>query len=153
MAYNKSKAKGATYESKIAKVLTETYGIDFKRVPLSGSLEYWKGDIFPPKHLHVWPYSLEVKHYKELEFKNLLTAKSNDIYSFWKQAVEQAKKMEAEPLLIFRWNRSKDYIVWNTSFNCKKQMEITAFNYNFKIALLEDWLLENKELLIKLKNS
>lgn len=103
-------------------------------------------------HLHLWDYVVECKHYKELEFKNLLTSKSNDIYAFWKQAQEQAKIMDKEPLLIFRWDRGKDYIAWNTSFNCKKQMNIVAFGYDFKIALLEDWLKENTEVAKKFKN-
>lgn len=152
MVYNKSKAKGSAFELKISGLLTKHYNIPFKRVPLSGALEYWKGDIFCPMHLHLWDYTLECKHYKNIEFKNLLTAKSNDIYDFWKQTQEQAKLMNKSPLLIFRWDRSKDHIAWDTEFNCKKQMRITAFNYDFKISLLEDWLKENVEVKNKFKN-
>jgi len=154
---NKSALKGGAYERKIKDLLTAHYGINFERVPHSGALKYLKGDVWAPHHMHIWQYTIECKHYKDLEFKNLLVAKSNDIHSFWAQASEEAAIMAKEsgtekyPLLIFRWNRSKDYVAWNTEFDCETQFSVKAFGNFYKIALLEDWLKENTKLLEKLK--
>ena len=43
-------------------------------MPLSGSIEYLKGDIWTP---HEWPYCIE--HYKDIQWNNLLTAKTTDL--------------------------------------------------------------------------
>ena len=42
MAHNKSKAKGSAYEQKIATLLTSEFKKEFRRVPLSGSIDYLK---------------------------------------------------------------------------------------------------------------
>ena len=41
---NRSKIKGSAYEAKIRDLLTSELKIEFKRMPLSGALEYLKGD-------------------------------------------------------------------------------------------------------------
>ena len=41
---NPSKIKGSAYEAKIRDLLTAQLKIEFKRMPLSGSLEYLKGE-------------------------------------------------------------------------------------------------------------
>ena len=46
MAHNKSKAKGSAYEQKIATRLSSEFGKEFRRVPLSGSIDYLKGEFF-----------------------------------------------------------------------------------------------------------
>lgn len=149
---NKSAAKGGAYERKIKDVFTKYYGIQFERVPSSGALSYLKGDIWAPHHMHLWHFTMECKHYKELDFTNLLTASSSNLHSFWKQAYEESEVMSKlskrtyYPLVIFRWNRSKDYICWDTGFNCKSQLEVKAFNLHYKISLLDDFMKENKDL-------
>ena len=65
---NKSKIKGSIYEAKIAKYLSTELKKDFKRVPLSGSIEYLKGDIWLPTDTAGWPYTLECKHYKDIQW-------------------------------------------------------------------------------------
>ena len=50
---NKNKAKGSAYEQKIANRLTNEFNKEFRRVPLSGSIEYLKGDIWTP-HDTAW---------------------------------------------------------------------------------------------------
>lgn len=138
-----SKAKGSAFESKIKDIFTKHFKIKFERVPLSGSLTWCKGDIFSPTNPD-FPYCIECKHYAELDFNSLLTAKSNDIYSFWEQSVEAAKKMNKKPIVIFRWNRSKDFIIWDDNTICNPSIQVEAFNKKFKISLLSDWLLAVK---------
>ena len=108
--YNKSKAKGTAFENKVKKILSDHFKLKFERVPLSGALEYLKGDIWVPEKFNEFEYCIECKHYKELNFNNLLTAKSNDIWDFWSQANEEAKVMKKKPLLIFKWDRRKNLL-------------------------------------------
>ena len=137
---SKSKTKGSAFEAKIRDILTEELNIKFERMPLSGSISYLKGDLWVPSDTASFPYTIECKHYAELEFNNLLTAKTTDILEFWKQAMEEAKVMNKKPLLIFRWNRSKDFICWDSDIELEHQIEYKVFGYKFKMGLLSDWL-------------
>lgn len=141
---NTSKTKGSAYEAKITKLLTEEFGKEFRRVPLSGSLEWLKGDIFVPTDTAWFPYTIECKHYAEIDWSNLLTAKTSDLHNFWKQTVREAEVMKRKPLLIFRWNRSKDYVAYNDDIKVADYVEISAFDNKFKISLLSDWLIAVK---------
>lgn len=141
---NPSKLKGSAYESKVKDLFTEQFKIKFERVPLSGSLSYLKGDVWCPSKAESWPYTIETKHYAELDFNSLLTAKSNDLWSFWKQAVEEALVMKKKPLVCFRWNRSKDWAMWNDEIELENQMNVRAFGHDVKIGLLSDWMLKVK---------
>jgi len=146
VAVNKSKLKGSTFELKVAKIFTEHFGIKFERVPHSGALPYLKGDIWAPKYLVDWQYCVECKHYKEVTMKNMLWAKSNDILAFWDQAVEETKVMNKElnmnklPIVVFRWDRGKEMVVWNDEIEVEHQFTYRGFGYQFKIAELEKWL-------------
>lgn len=142
---SKSKLKGSAFEAKIRDILTEELKLKFERTPLSGSISYLKSDLWVPSDTAGWPYAIECKHYAELEFNNLLTAKSTDILQFWEQAVESAKIMNKKPLLIFRWNRSKDFIVWNDDLELDHQVEYRVFGHSFKMGLLTDWLTKFKD--------
>lgn len=137
---NKSKIKGSAYEAKIATLLTKEFSKEFRRVPLSGAIEYLKGDIWTPHDTAWWPYCIECKHYKELEWNNLLTAKSTTILQFWEQAVREAKVMNKKPLLIFRWNRSKDFVAYDDDIEVENYIEVKSFGHKFKISLLSEWL-------------
>lgn len=137
---NRSKIKGSAYEAKIATLLSKEFDKEFRRVPLSGAIDYLKGDIWTPHDTAWWPYCIECKHYSELEWNNLLTAKTTDILNFWRQAVREADVMSKKPLLIFRWNRSKDFVAYNDDIDVDSYVEIKSFDCLFKVSLLEDWL-------------
>ena len=134
-----SKKKGATYELAVTKLFTQALGKEFRRVPLSGSLDYLKGDIYIPKDSAWFPWTIECKFYKELNFTNLLHSKSNPIYSFWEQAQGEAAEMEKKPLVVFRFNRSKNYVIYNEDLPIHYQ-EISSEFGKFRISLLDDFL-------------
>jgi len=142
---NKSKAKGSAYETKIKELLKTELGLPFERTPMSGTLHYAKGDLWIPSNNSLFPYTMEMKHYADLEWNNLLTAKSTDILEFWRQAKREAEQMQKKPLLIFRWNRSKDYAGWDDELSVPHHMNINAFDCSFKVALLSDWIKEYKK--------
>lgn len=145
MAYNKSKAKGSAFEAKIAKQLSEEFGKEFRRVPLSGALDWMKGDIIVIKDTAWFPYCIECKHYKEIQWNNFLTSKTTNMYSFWEQTVREAEVMGKNPLLIFRWDRSKDYVAYDDDIKVSSYMEVKSFGHTFRISLLDDWLVAIKE--------
>lgn len=141
MAYNKSKAKGSAFEAKIKDLLNiEFPNIQFERVPLSGAISYLKGDIWTPHDTALWPWCIEAKHYADIEWGNLLTARTSDLHNFWRQTIREADVMNKRPLLIFRANRSKDYVAYNDDIVISSYVEVSAFGNHFKIALLADWI-------------
>jgi hypothetical protein len=142
---NKSKIKGSSYEAKIRDLLTKELNMKFERMPLSGSLEYLKGDLWTPHDTAAWPYCIEAKHYAEVNWNSLLTAKTSDLLNFWRQAVREAEVMKKKPLVIYRWDRSKDYICWNDEIKVDNQITYKGFDCEFKMALLQDWLKEYKK--------
>jgi len=142
---NKSKIKGSAYEAKIKRYLNSHFDIEFERMPLSGSIEYLKGDIWTPHDTAAWPYCIECKHYKDIQWNNLLTAKTTDLLNFWRQAVREAEVMRKDPLLIFRWNRSKDFVGWSDNVEVDHYVEIKSFGCHFKVTQLDDWVKAVKE--------
>tara|TARA_R110000868_G_scaffold5466_5_gene32902 strand:- start:681 stop:1133 length:453 start_codon:yes stop_codon:yes gene_type:complete len=146
VAYNKSKAKGSSYEAKIAALLTKELNMEFKRVPLSGAIAYLKGDIWVPSDTAAFEYTIECKHYAEVNWNGLLTAKSSDLISFWNQAVREADVMKKLPLVIYKWNRSKDYVCWKDDIELESQIHYKGFGCDFKMGLLQDWLQVYKSL-------
>ena len=59
---------------------------------------------------------------------------------FWRQAVREAEVMKKDPLVIYRWNRSKDYICWNDKISIKNYIEVKTFDCEFKMGLIQDWI-------------
>ena len=53
--------------------------------------------------------------------------------------------MKKKPLLIFRWNRSKDFVAFNDELRVPFFVEIKSFGCHFKITKLDDWLEAIKE--------
>ena len=109
-------------------------------MPLSGAIEYLKGDLWTPHDTAAWPYCIECKHYKDIQCNNLLTAKTTDLLQFWRQTIREAEVMRKKPLLIFRWNRSKDFVGWNDEIKVDHYVEIKSFGCHFKITQLDDWI-------------
>jgi|TARA_R100001510_G_C7562238_1_gene141856 hypothetical protein len=144
---SKSKIKGSVYEAKIAKLLTNEFKVEFRKVPLSGSIDYLKGDIWTPKDTAWWPYCIECKHYKDIQWNNFLTSKTTDMLMFWRQTVREAEVMEKKPLLIFRWNRSKDFAAFADNLEVDHFVKVKSFGCEFKITLLDEWIKKVKPIL------
>ena len=135
-----SKAKGRSFEYIVRDKLTETFDSQFERVPLSGALSYLKGDVYPP-WLPDFPWCVEGKHHKEVKWNDLLTAKSSLLISFWEQTKREALVMKKNPLLIYKWDRSKIFACWNDNIvDVKNKITVEVDNNKFYIALLDDWL-------------
>jgi hypothetical protein len=66
---------------------------------------------------------------------------------FWRQVVREAEVMKKKPLLIFRWNRSKDFVAFDDDIEVPFYVEVKSFGCHFKITKLDDWLNEMKKIL------
>ena len=137
------RAKGAEGERQVRDLLKGHTGLAFERVPMSGALDYLKGDIFLP-NMHN-NYCIEVKFYKDSHFNDkILTAlKSNVFIRWWDQTIEQAKKAGAKPALFFKYNRSKIFVA-------QRDKPENGLNYMYVshlgcyVSLAHEWiLLEN----------
>ena len=134
-----SRAKGARGEYLVRDMLREATGLKFERVPASGALEYLKGDLYVPNQRN--HYCIEVKNYKDSPFSDkILTAKkTNNIIKWWKKIVIQAKGGDQKPLLFFKYDRSKVFVV--TEEEPKNTEDYLYIGFlNCFVLLAEDWL-------------
>lgn len=131
-----SRAKGARGEYLVRNLLRLKSGLKFERVPASGALAYLKGDLYIP-HENC-RYCIEVKNYKESALTDkILTNKTNHIVIWWTKLLEQAALREQEPLLFFKYDRSKLFVATD------KEPKIKYIYINWLgcyITIAEEWL-------------
>ena len=134
-----SRAKGARGEYLVRDMLREATGLKFERVPASGALEYLKGDLYVPNQRNF--YCIEVKNYKDSPLTDkIFTAKrTNNLIKWWKKIIVQAKGGDQKPLLFFKYDRSKVFVV-----TAEKPINNLDYMYisflECYILLAEDWL-------------
>jgi hypothetical protein len=137
---NASKNKGRAFEYVVRDKLTDTFKSQFERVPLSGALSYLKGDVYAP-WLPDFPWCIEAKHHKEVDWNNVLTAKTSLLLEFWDQTTREALVMKKKPLLIYKWDRSKLFACWFDDLVVTKNfVHIKSGERQFYMCLLDDWL-------------
>lgn len=140
---SKQSQKGSRFEYKIRDLLTEKTGVEWHRVPLSGGGSM-KGDLYCLK-THYF-HCFECKSFKDTVIQeNLLTAKSNNIFSWWEQTVREAKEMNRIPALVFKKDRGKPLIAIKELIEELPHLYINTFSMDgVYIYRFEDWL-EQKE--------
>lgn len=112
-----SRSKGARNERQIAKLFADWSKKEFSKTPASGGLQWKsanaKGDIVCTTEGHFFPFCIEAKSHKEINFSHLLipmrVTKKNPkpickIMEFWKQCNRDAKKCSKIPMLLMRYN-------------------------------------------------
>ena len=139
-----SRAKGAAGERQVRDVLRSRTGLNWQRVPLSGALEYMKGDLFIPNAHN--NYCVEVKFYKDSHFNDkILTNKTNEFVSWWEQTTSQAKKQGGKPVLFFKYNRSKLFVATRD-----KPLAVHEYMY---VSMLDCYVMEMTNWLVNEKPS
>jgi Holliday junction resolvase len=134
-----SRAKGARGEYLVRDMLREATGLKFERVPASGALEYLKGDLYVPNQRNF--YCIEVKNYKDspLTDKIFTARKTNNLIKWWRKIVIQAEGGDQKPLLFFKYDRSKVFVV-----TAEKPTQSDEYLYvgflDCYVLLAEDWL-------------
>lgn len=147
MAANKSKDKGTRAENALKTILKNRTGLGWERTPLSGALDakhLLKGDLYIPGEKN--KYCIEVKHYAESAINHLLLSGVNpQLIKWWEQAEREARENKAEPLLIFKHDRSKWYMAIEDCGLLDRSMHLYCENYVIDICMLEDWLALGQE--------
>ena len=134
-----SRAKGARGEYLVRDMLRDATGLKFERVPSSGALEYLKGDLYVPNQRNY--YCIEVKNYKDspLSDKVFTQPKTNNLVKWWKKIVIQAIGGDQKPLLFFKYDRSKVFVV--TDKKPENTIEYLFIRFlDCYVLLAEDWL-------------
>ncbi len=138
-----SRAKGARGEYLVRDMLRDATGLKFERVPSSGALEYLKGDLYVPNQRNY--YCIEVKNYKDspLSDKVFTQPKTNNLVKWWKKIVIQAIGGNQKPLLFFKYDRSKVFVV--TDKKPENTIEYLFIRFlDCYVLLAEDWLKHEK---------
>lgn len=109
-----SREKGKSFELKVSRILSEWWGMDFRRTPNSGGF-HWRndhrvaGDIIPPPGAK-FPFTVECKKHESWDFEQIVK-NTGDVEKFWQQACSDAERVQLKPMLIFSKNRSPDYVM------------------------------------------
>lgn len=141
-----SRQKGSRAELVVRDFLRKKTGLKFERTPFSGGLDPvhgLKADIYIPNEKN--KYAIEVKHYKDDHLTSkVLTSKTPQLITFWEQALDGASSTDKEPLLIFKFDKSKLFVAF-TDLPSRDYDYINLFinNHNLYVALLETWLLND----------
>ena len=108
-----SRQKGARAEAGLVSQLKKDTNLNWKRVPGSGALDAahgLKGDVYVPNEKNFW--CIEVKHYKDNHLTSkVLTDKTPQLLEWWKQAVRQGEQTTKDPILFFKFDRSKWFVM------------------------------------------
>lgn len=139
------RAKGRNGEIKVRDLLRKHTGLKWERVPLSGALDYLKGDLYVPNEKML--YTIEVKNYKDPSIDHLLIHGSPKIFSWWEQACDGATEGQ-KVALLFRWDRSKIYVMMQDMPEVVDNF-LYVSHKNASILLAEDWLTLDKPRFIK----
>lgn len=133
-----SRAKGARGEYLVRDMLRHHTNLQFERVPMSGALEYLKGDLYVPNEKNY--YCIEVKNYADspLTDKIFTQPKTNNLVNWWKKICVQAENGNQDPLLFFKYNRSKVFVCTNVEPAGTPYFHISWLDCY--ICLAEEWL-------------
>lgn len=144
MSSNPSKEKGTRAETLIKETLSKYTKLNWQRTPLSGALDRkhgLAGDLYIPIEKNLW--CVEVKHYKEDHLTSkILTNKTSQLLEWWVQCITQAHQVNKLPLLIFKFDRSKIFVAFDTMPNTDNYhyVYVNVPPHQFWISLLEDWI-------------
>ena len=148
-----SRQKGARAEAAAKGLLIKHTGLDWQRTPGSGALNVahkLKGDLYIPDAKN--KFCVEVKHYKDDHLTSkILTDKSPQLLKWWEQAERQAHQTGRDPLLLFKFDRSKWFVAFTShAFDNSSYMNTDKYrffkltyhtdNHPVYIAKLEEWL-------------
>jgi hypothetical protein len=141
-----SREKGSRAETVIRDKLRELTGLKWERTPGSGALDpkhLLKGDLYVPGVTNL--FCTECKHYKDDHLTSkVLTDKDPQLFEWWSQTKRQADQVNREPLLIFKFDRSKLFCCYEVLPDNVPFLYVSRNGVEFYISLLDQWVnLEN----------
>lgn len=135
-----SRQKGGRAEAALKKVLRDATGLNFQRTPGSGALaptHMLKGDIYIPNASN--KFCIEVKHYKDDHLTSkILTSKNPQLMEWWEQAVRQGEQVDMEPILFFKFDRSKWFMATKNTDLTDKCIDVYYEEHSFSIYNVDD---------------
>lgn len=156
-----SRQKGARAEAAAKGMLIKHTGLDWQRTPGSGALNAahkLKGDLYIPDCKN--KFCVEVKHYKDDHLTSkILTDKNPQLLKWWEQAVRQGEQTGREPLLLFKFDRSKWFVAFSNGLVAEESVCLLGYKYveyswadydggktktPIYMAKLEEWLAAEK---------
>lgn len=136
-----ARQKGARGETVVRDALRRLTGLNWERTPGSGALDAkhkLKGDLYIPDSKNV--YCVEVKNYEEDHLTSkYLTSVSPQISTWWAQTIRESKEVGRQPLLIFKFNRSKLFVAFQQDAP-PPQKFIYLSKDNIYVMILDDWI-------------
>jgi len=138
------RGKGARGENYFKDLLVKHTGLGWRRTPGSGALDpqhKLKGDLYIPEY--PLRFCVEAKNYADDHLTSeVLTGKNPMLVQWWAQAVRQGHQVDKEPLLLFKFNRSKPFaaLPLHIDMQVERAMVILTPEYDFQVALAEEWL-------------
>lgn len=136
-----SRAKGQRGEYLVRDMLRDATGLQFERVPSSGALSYLKGDLYVPDAKNL--FCIEVKNYEKSPLTDkIFTNKTNYFLQWWDKIVKQAELKLQQPLLFFKYSRSKVFVATTIEPKNCKYMYINWLDCY--VILAEEWLQQEK---------
>lgn len=131
-----SRAKGSRKEREVAKLLSESLGLDFQRTPRSGADARYPGDISADD----FPYTVEIKSIKEFSWEALYDGS----YALFNNWLTQSHAQSENPLLIFNikykgWFICQQLSGWRKISRYSGCLVYTVYNQHIIMAL-DEWI-------------
>lgn len=145
--------KGATFERAVARLFTDRFGAEFRRVPRSGAFtggrnrqinetlgddakNVLSGDIFGPMD---FKFSVECKNYQdEPKFHHIMAGESRMLNRWLEQADDDAEFADKIPLLLFKITRVGEYACIHEDIEDFDYEHYPHIRYNDRVILTLD---------------
>lgn len=142
-----SRQKGARGETVVRDALRKLTGLQWERTPGSGALNakhMLKGDLYVPNEKN--RFCVEVKNYEDDHLTSkYITDKTPQITTWWAQTIRESEEVGKEPLLIFKFNRSKLFVAFRSELAPETSTRFVYLSYDkIYVMLLEDYVKELK---------
>lgn len=140
------KSKGNGYESKIAKILANSLSpLKFIRTPGSGArlggknfekfsdlfgedaMKIFVGDVVPTNEKNTgvkFLHSVETKFYANQDTFTTLASGTANVYKWFEESVSDAKKIDKNPILIFKWNHTANFVAFDPTHPLAPTVEL-----------------------------
>lgn len=158
------KAKGSSFEAKVAKMLSAALPINFIKSPGSGARiggknfatigammgmdtqKLFNADVVPVNEQAEgfdFLYSIECKSYATADNFTSLVSGSANIYKWFGESVVDSAKIERDPVLIFKWNHTPIFVAVHARTMeglVEPKLTIRQGNYSLDIYEFEELL-------------
>lgn len=153
------KSKGNGFEGTIAKTLSKALApLNFIRTPGSGArvggknfetigkmfgedaLKIFVGDVVPVNERQEgvsFKHSIECKFYATQDPFTSLVAGTANVFKWFKEAVDDASKIDKSPMLIFKWNHTPIFVAIDTMDSKADYTILTTRGIKPRLTLLQ----------------